>query len=185
MTTTLDRAAAVRDALCRVVAARGFHGASMSTVAREAGVATGTAYVHYESKDELVLATYLAVKDDLGRAAVEGVDPTASARERFGRMWRNVHAHLALAPDRARFLVQVDSSPYAAEAHERALARLDDPLVEAAAAPDLAAALRPLPFLALYDVAIGPAVRAVARGDDLDEATVDALVEACWRAATV
>jgi AcrR family transcriptional regulator len=41
-----DRAAAVRAALRTLVAERGFHGASMGAVAREAGVATGTAYVH-------------------------------------------------------------------------------------------------------------------------------------------
>ena len=44
-----DRPAAIRAALRRLVARHGFHGASMSAVAREAGVAAGTAYVHYES----------------------------------------------------------------------------------------------------------------------------------------
>ena len=39
----LDRAAAVRSALRTLVARNGFHGASMSAVADEAGVATGTA----------------------------------------------------------------------------------------------------------------------------------------------
>ncbi|MGZ4707901.1 MAG: TetR/AcrR family transcriptional regulator, partial [Acidimicrobiales bacterium] len=58
----VDRAAAVRAALRTLVARNGFHGASMSAVAAEAGVGTGTAYVHYASKDELVLATYLEVK---------------------------------------------------------------------------------------------------------------------------
>jgi len=38
----------------------GFHGASMGAVAREAGVATGTAYTHYASKDDLVLAADMA-----------------------------------------------------------------------------------------------------------------------------
>jgi len=56
--TSMDRAAAVRSALRTLVARHGFHGASMSAVAREAGVATGTAYTHYTSKDELVLAAY-------------------------------------------------------------------------------------------------------------------------------
>ena len=57
MTSAMDRPAAIRRALRDLVAERGFHGASMGAVAKEAGVATGTAYVHYESKDELVYAT--------------------------------------------------------------------------------------------------------------------------------
>lgn len=56
--TTFDRPAAIRRALRDLVAGRGFRGASMSAIAESAGVATGTAYVHYASKKELVLATY-------------------------------------------------------------------------------------------------------------------------------
>ncbi len=110
----VDRAAAVRAALRTLVARNGFHGSSMSAVAAEAGVATGTAYVHYASKDDLVLATYLEVKRELGEAAVVDVDPDAPARERFHQLWLGIHRHLSADPDRARFLLQVDSSPFAA-----------------------------------------------------------------------
>lgn len=178
----VDRAAAVRAALRTLVARNGFHGASMSAVAAEAGVATGTAYVHYASKDELVLAAYLEVKRDLGAAAVAGVDPAAPPAERFRRMWLGIHQHLAAAPERARFLVQVDGSPYARVAHERSLAEAGDPLVAEAAKPDLAACLAPLPVEVLYDLGVGPAIRAAATGERLAPAVLAALAEACWRA---
>src|SRR5262249_28622624 len=76
-TAPLARAAAVRSALRTRVARNGFHGASMSAVAREAGVATGTAYTHYASKDELVLAAYRETKAQLGAAATAGLDTSA------------------------------------------------------------------------------------------------------------
>ena len=75
-----DRAAAVRAALRKLVAERGFHGASMSAVASEAGVATGTAYVHYASKDELVHAAYLEAKRELGAAAVAAPSSRLASR---------------------------------------------------------------------------------------------------------
>ncbi len=53
-----------------VVASKGFHGASMGAVAAAAGVATGTAYVYYASKDELIVATYVETKRELGDSAV-------------------------------------------------------------------------------------------------------------------
>ena len=85
----VDRAALVRDALRRVVAERGFHGASMSAVAKAAGVATGTAYVHYESKDELVIAAYLELKQQLGLIAAAAIGLVArcgsSVRERTSK----------------------------------------------------------------------------------------------------
>lgn len=182
--TGTDRAAAVRAAMCAVVAERGLHDASMATVARAAGVATGTAYVHYSSKAELLFATYLEVKRDLGEAAVAGVERDAPPRERFGSLWSGALDHLTAHPERARFLVQLEGSPLAVEAHRRATALGDDPLTAFAAAPDLADVLVDLPPTVLYDLAVGPAVRLAASGGALDAAGRTALCEACWRAVT-
>ena len=74
-----DRAGAVRAAFAALVADHGFHGASMGAVAQLTGVATGTAYVHYSSKEELLYATYLKVKRALGLAASALVDPPLAA----------------------------------------------------------------------------------------------------------
>ncbi len=72
----MDRAAAVRGALRTLLARSGFHGASVSAVAGEAGVATGTAYTHYASKDDLVLAAYR--ESTANDAAIAGGDPLAA-----------------------------------------------------------------------------------------------------------
>lgn len=182
----IDRAAMVRRAFLDLVALRGFHGAGMAAVAQRAGVAAGTIYVHYAGKDELVLAVYREIKRDLGLAAVVGVEPTSSPGERFGTMWRNILAHLAADPGRARFLVQVDASPYAGRAHDAAIEDGEDPLLAAAAEPDMEALLTDLPLPVLYDLGFAPAVRLVAAGEQagIDEAAIDSLVEACWRAVT-
>ncbi|MDY7104837.1 MAG: TetR/AcrR family transcriptional regulator [Actinomycetota bacterium] len=180
----VDRAAAVRAALRRLVAARGFHGTSMGAVAKEAGVATGTAYVHYPSKDELVHAAYLEAKRELGDAAAARVDAAAPARARFEQLWLGVYDHLCADPGRARFLLQVEVSPYGTEAHERALAVADDPLVALAAEPDLAGRLVDLPPLVLYDLAVGPIVRIAAAGHEPERAALPTLIESCWRAIT-
>jgi len=181
----LDRAAAVRAALRALVARNGFHGSSMSAVAAEAGVGTGTAYVHYASKDELVLATYLEVKRDLGEAATVDVDQGSPAEQRFHQLWLGIHRHLSGDPDRARFLLQVDSSPFARAAHELAMAADGDPIMAAAAAPDLADRLVDLPLEVLYDLGLAPAVRLAASDVDLDAAALDRVADACWRAITV
>lgn len=179
-----DRARAVRSAMCRVVAERGLHDASMASVAREAGVATGTAYVHYPSKEELLLATYLDVKRALGEAATAEVDPGAPAQARFERFWFGAHDHLVEDPDRARFLVQIEGSPLAREAHDRAMAAGGDPLMAAAAAPDLVERFVDLPLMVLYDLAIGPIVRLVASGRDVQADRLPILCQACWRSVT-
>jgi len=180
-----DRAAAVRAALRALVAERGFHGASMGAVAREAGVATGTAYVHYASKDELVLAAFLETKQQLGEAAVAaGGEEDLSPAERFCAIWKGIYRFFAAKPEDARFLIQVEGSPYGQLAHEAAMAREDDPLVAAAAAPDIAGMLEPLPLQVLYEIGLAPAVRLAARGIELGEGDLERTARACWRAVS-
>ena len=48
------------DAAARVFARRGFHGASIDQIAREAGYSTGAIYWHFDGKDDLFLAVYEA-----------------------------------------------------------------------------------------------------------------------------
>ena len=183
--TSVDRAAAVRAAVRKLVADNGLAGASMAAVATEAGVATGTTYVYYRSKDELLLAAYLELKGQLGAAAIDGIDTAMPPHERFVVMWTAIYRFLAGASERARFLVQVDSSPMAATAHQRAVAGGDDPLVGAASAPDMASLLIALPLEVLYDLGIGPAVRLAASGPRLSDRQLHLVAEACWRSITV
>ena len=183
MTTTIDRPAAIRRALRDLVAEHGFHGASMSAVAKAAGVATGTAYVHYESKEELVYATYLEIKSDLGEAVLADLDPTALPQDRYRQIWLAVYRHLQLEPERARFLTQLEESPFKEHAHER-LIEQGDRLVEEATRPELLALLVPLPPEVLYSLSLGVAVRLAADGTTLSDEELATIVESTWRSIT-
>jgi AcrR family transcriptional regulator len=178
----VDRAAAVRRALRALVAQHGFHGASMNAVAQEAGVATGTAYTHYASKDELVLAAYLETKAELAVAATAGLDHSRSPAQRFSSVWLATYHHLAANHDHALFLLQVDCSPYKARAHAAAMAGEGDPLLEQATTADLAAALLPLPLEVIYELGLGPAVRLAAGRVELSDRDLETVADACWRA---
>ncbi len=178
----VDRAALVRRALVERVAANGFRGTSMAAVAQQAGVATGTAYVHYESKDEVVLAAYREVKAELGQAAMQAAGVALAPAELFTRLWRAVYDHLAADPVRARFLVQVAASPYAAEAHDAAVA--DDELLSAPELGGVVPRLLALPKTVLWDLGMGPAIRLAAGEDQLTKSELEMVAKACWRAVS-
>lgn len=182
MTAQVDRAAAVRAALRALVAERGFHGASMSAVARQAGVATGTAYTHYDSKDALVLAAYAETKAQLADAVIQAVDQQATVAERFRAIWLGIYRYLAAHPEHARFLVQCDDSPYRARAHDAVGEH--DPLLALASAADFVAELLPLPLDVLYELGVATAVRLAAAAAELSNEELDLVVAACWRAIT-
>lgn len=152
----------------------------MAAVAERAGVAAGTAYVHYDSKDELVIATYVEIKSDLAAAATSIVDPGSTIEDRFLQIWHNAYRHLAADPARARYILQVEASPYADLAHRRALER-QDPLVAASA--EMARYTVDLPPLVVWDLGFGPAIRLAADPQrDLGVGELDTLARACLRA---
>ena len=91
-----DRHDAILRAATRVFARHGFFTAQVADVAREAGVAAGTVYLYFKSKDDLLASIFertMRTAIDEGRAALAGVaDPlsrlTAIAKlhlERLGR----------------------------------------------------------------------------------------------------
>ena len=181
--SSVDRPTAIRRALRDLVAERGFHGASMGAVAERAGVAAGTAYVHYASKEELVFATYLEIKGDLAASVLGCLDHSAPPRERWRHVMARALEFFAAEPERARFLAQMEESPYYAEAHERLVAA-GDPLVGLAEADDIAPLMVDLPSQAIYALSVGVLVRLVAAGTTPEHAELDRLIEATWRAVT-
>jgi AcrR family transcriptional regulator len=166
--------------MVELVAEHGIHGTSMTQVAERAGVATGTAYVHYESKENVLIASFVEVKQSLGRAGVEGVESVDQPRAVFEAVWRRIHRYLENDPAIAHFLVQFEASPLRARAHE-ALPD-DDPLSSIAAG--LADNFVDLPSEILYDLALAPAVRLAASTSELDPGQLDLLIESCWKAVS-
>src|SRR5471030_425466 len=85
-----------RDAILRaaidVFAERGYFNAQVADVARAAGVAAGTVYLYFKSKDDLLVSIFERSMREglaLGRAAVADLD---DPRERLRRL---AHGHLA------------------------------------------------------------------------------------------
>jgi AcrR family transcriptional regulator len=68
------------DASCRVFAEKGFAGASVDTIAQEAGIAKGTVYLYYPSKEELYWATLKMGLEDLCDQVRSGMEKAKTLR---------------------------------------------------------------------------------------------------------
>ena len=82
-----------RDVILRaaidVFAERGYFNAQVADVARAAGVAAGTVYLYFRSKDDLLISIFeRGMRDALaeGRAAVAGLDDPRERLRRFARL---------------------------------------------------------------------------------------------------
>jgi AcrR family transcriptional regulator len=149
-------------------------------VAKQAGVAAGTAHVHYESKDELVYATYLEIKRELSEAVLPNVDLDAPRRQRFIQPWTGIYRHYRQEPARAGFLAQLEASPFSEEASRR-LEQSGAPLLEQATR----SVLIELPMEVISALTLGVAVRLVAAGIDLSDPQIESVAESCWRTVMV
>ena len=69
------------DAAATEFADKGFHEASISGITRSAGVALGTFYTYYDSKDAIFRALVSDMSAGVGRAAREALDPGMGALE--------------------------------------------------------------------------------------------------------
>ena len=69
------------DAAATEFADKGFHDASISGITRRAGVALGTFYTYYDSKDAIFRALVSDMSAGVGRAAREALDPGMGALE--------------------------------------------------------------------------------------------------------
>jgi AcrR family transcriptional regulator len=72
----------------RLFIERGIHGTATSLIAREAGVATGTLFHHFASKEDLVHALYHAIYDSLLEYKETRIDMTADIREKLRQQWQ-------------------------------------------------------------------------------------------------
>lgn len=107
------KAREILSAAIHVVADHGIAGLSMETVARRAGVGTGTLYVYHASKEALIEAAYLAIKADLAAAVFR--EDNLPMRPAFLRM---AGAYLDYAVEHAAeaaFIEQVRHSAFLSE----------------------------------------------------------------------
>ena len=83
-----DKREAILKAATEVFARNGFFQSQVADVAREAGIAAGTVYLYFRSKDDLLVSLFERTMRDAiaeGRAALEGV---ADPRERLALIAR-------------------------------------------------------------------------------------------------
>ena len=108
----------------------GLSGLTMAAIAREAGLATGTLYVYFKSKEELMVALYERAKTETTASLMHGDDPTAPFRTRFQRTWTNWLEHRLNAYAQVVFLEQYYNSPWFTEESRNLSARLIKDWVE-------------------------------------------------------
>ncbi|MDD4092151.1 MAG: TetR/AcrR family transcriptional regulator [Smithellaceae bacterium] len=189
MMNKTDKRADIMDVALNLIAERGFHDSPMALIAKQAGVAAGTIYLYFESKDELILALHRDLEVRITEMIQEGYPAAASIREKFLYMNRKVLKYFMENPFHFRFMEQFFNSPYGlSHRKERLLGKSDKSKImidifEQGAEQQI---LKNLPMSALFALAFGP-LQTLMRDHilgflQLDEATIEQVTQACWDA---
>lgn len=103
---------AILSAALALFAERGFHGTSMPALAARAGVAAGTPYRHFESKEALVNAVYRRCKESLAAVLLTDFPFDAPPRAQHRVFWWRLAAFCRAEPQVFDFLELHHHQPY-------------------------------------------------------------------------
>src|SRR6202790_2527857 len=105
-----DKRNAILDAATRLFAERGLTAAPTSKISKQAGVAEGTLFTYFETKDDLINALYREVKLELADAMMSDFPRKKNVRTKLRHVWdRYVNWGIA-NPKRGKGLAQLQVS---------------------------------------------------------------------------
>lgn len=184
-----DKRSEIMQAALELLAEQGFHGAPMALIASTAGVAAGTIYNHFASRDVLIYELLLEIEGRITLEILDGDAANLPTRLRFGHICKVLLGYFIAHPLEFRYIEQFHNSPYGVE-HRR------DKILGEGSEDHLCRGLfkqgvtegviKDLPLIVLYALTFGP-ILAVARDHILgfvilDEELLNRIIAACWDA---
>lgn len=107
-----DKKQAIFESMLELIREHGFHGAPMSLVAKNAGVAAGTIYHYFKSKDQLIVALYEYNRDRVASVIESAFRIDSSYRENFFNIWTELYRFYVQEPNVLIFFEQFVNSPF-------------------------------------------------------------------------
>ncbi|MBM7408836.1 TetR/AcrR family transcriptional regulator [Methanococcus maripaludis] len=107
-----DKRKAIMDAALKLFTERGFHGTSTAQISKEAGVATGTLFHYFPTKEDLINNLYFEVKGDLSQAMVKDLKSQVNFKDKLKKIWDNLIRWGLDNHNEFLFVGQFCNSPY-------------------------------------------------------------------------
>lgn len=107
-----DKRTALLKAALKLFTERGFHGTSTAQISKEAGVATGTLFNYFPTKEDLINGLYFDVKGQLSRSMGREIQAQSTFQDKLRKMWYNLIEWGLDNQNDFLFVGQFCSSPY-------------------------------------------------------------------------
>jgi AcrR family transcriptional regulator len=107
-----DKRMAIMEAALKLFTEKGFHGTSTAQISKDAGVATGTLFNYFPTKEDLINSLYFEVKGNLSRAMGKDLAAESIFQGKLKKIWSNLIIWGVDNQEEFLFVGQFCSSPY-------------------------------------------------------------------------
>lgn len=119
-----DKQEAILTTALSLFTERGFFGTPTSLISKEAGVATGTLFFYFRTKEDLIDTLYRRIKGEAAAAMCRGIGKEKTVQAKLRRLGRNAVAYGTAHPEKMKFMEQFAYSPFVSTtAHEEGMSR--------------------------------------------------------------
>ena len=183
-----DKRDAVMQAALELVGENGFHGSPMAMIAQRAGVAAGTIYRYFESKDILIRETYGRLEKEVLASVKAEYPREGTIREQYLHLCQRLFTYFLASPMEFRFIEQFHNSPYGVACRrDKILGKKEkDIITELFEKGQELQVLKDLPLPVLFALTFGPLCDLcrdhILQFIELDEQLIARSAGACWDA---
>ncbi|RYZ29318.1 MAG: TetR/AcrR family transcriptional regulator [Chitinophagaceae bacterium] len=103
---------AIFEATLTLVKERGLAGVTMSDISKAASIATGTLYIYFKNKGELIKALFWQCREKSANKYFEGLDAKDCFEDRLKRVFTNIIDYKMVRFEVSAFLEQTYHSPF-------------------------------------------------------------------------
>lgn len=151
----MEKKKRILDVALKLFVENGFHGTTTSKIAFEAGVANGTLFQCYKTKDELIVAIYMDVKNEMANCIAKDVVASKTFKE---EMKTQLLSSLFWALDnrnKFHYIQQFQTSPYLGKVEKRILNEHLEPHLTLIKKGIKLGIIKPLPVDLIYSIISG------------------------------
>ena len=179
-----EKQEAILSAALSLFVSRGFHGTAVPLVAKKAGVAAGTIYHYFDSKETLVNVLFRHWKGVIAQRIYTAFPHTAAPREQYRAIWMSMASFALENPEAFAFLEYHHHASYLDDESrtlDRALKQFGEGFVVVAQKTGVVKDLAPVALMELTFGAFNGMMRAHYDGRiELTDELIAAAESACW-----
>lgn len=106
-----EKVRSIKEAVIKLILQGGFHGTSVSKIAKMAGVSPATVYIYYENKDDMLNDIYMEYSEEIYTYLLDSVDRNTEGQRQIEILIRSYYNYILENKEIFSFVEQFSNCP--------------------------------------------------------------------------